>query len=169
MRLFLLLACLPLAACNASDDTRNPGADVYNLEAVDKEALDIAREKAAREAEEERIAEERAQAEANAAAENASIANATGATPAPSPAPVEDNRSAARFRCMDGTKIAVRFDPDNGRATVARGGKTLAVLQQERAASGIWYKGQGHELRGKGYDMTFTQPNLPPLACTTIR
>lgn len=167
MRLFLLLACLPLAACNASDDTRNPGADVYNLAAVDKEALDNAREKAAREAEEERIAEERAQAEANAVAENA----VEGATPAtePSPQPVADSRSAARYRCMDGTKIAVSFDPGKGRATVVRAGKTLAVLQQERAASGIWYKGQGHELRGKGYDMTFTQPNLPPLACTTIR
>ncbi|MDF7775160.1 MliC family protein [Sphingomonas sp. AOB5] len=160
MRLFLLLACLPLAACNASDDTRNPGADVYNLDAVDKEAMDT-RETAAREAEDKRLAEERAQAEANAAAENAMLENATVAE---APAPVN-----ARYRCMDGTKIAVRFNPANGRAAVARDGRVLAVLQQERAASGIWYKGNGHELRGKGDDLTFTQPNLPPIPCTVIR
>lgn len=92
----------------------------------------------------------------------------TAETPAPQPGDV-DNRSSARYRCIDGSKIAVSYDPDKGTATIMRGGKRLAVLRQERAASGIWYKGRGYELRGKGDDMTFTPPNLPPLPCAAIR
>jgi membrane-bound inhibitor of C-type lysozyme len=81
----------------------------------------------------------------------------------------EDNRSTARYRCIDGSKIAVSYDPDNGTATVVRAGKRLAVLKQERVASGIAYAGGGYALRGKGDDMDFTAPDLPPLPCTAIR
>ena len=41
----------------------------------------------------------------------------------PSPVPTEDNRSTARYRCMDGSRLVARFDPDNDRVTVSRGGK----------------------------------------------
>lgn len=80
-----------------------------------------------------------------------------------------DNRSTARYRCMDGSKISAAFDPDNRRVTVSRAGRRLAVLQQQRTASGIAYAGAGYELRGKGEAMTFTAPGMPPLACTAIR
>lgn len=80
-----------------------------------------------------------------------------------------DNRSTARYRCIDGSRMTVNYDPDKGTATIVRGGKRLAVLRQERTGSGIWYKGQGHELRGKGDDMSFTAPDMPPLPCTANR
>ncbi|MDV3457776.1 MliC family protein [Sphingomonas sp. HF-S4] len=88
---------------------------------------------------------------------------------APTPQPGEDNRSTARYRCMDGSRLVARFDPERDRVTVVRGGKALATLQGERVASGIRYTARGYELRGKGSDMTFTAPGLPPIACTVIR
>jgi len=86
----------------------------------------------------------------------------------PTPQPTEDNRSTARYRCMDGSRLVARFDPDNDRVTVSRGGKVLATLRGQRVASGIGYAGGGYELRGKGTNMTFTAPGQPPIACTAI-
>lgn len=87
----------------------------------------------------------------------------------PSPEQTVDNRSTARYRCIDGGRLVVRYDPDNGAATVLRAGKQLGVLTQQRVASGIAYSGGGYELRAKGNDMTFTAPGQPPLPCTVIR
>ena len=92
-----------------------------------------------------------------------------GPPPAPSPSATVENRSNARYRCIDGSRIAVAFDPDRGIATVSRAGKRLATLRQQRVASGISYAGGGYELRGKGDDLDFTAPGLPPLPCTAIR
>ena len=78
----------------------------------------------------------------------------------PAPAPV-----AASYRCVDGSRINVRFDNRADTATVRSAGKLIAVLKGRRPASGIWYAGSGYELRGKGRDAIFTQPKLPPLAC----
>jgi membrane-bound inhibitor of C-type lysozyme len=89
-------------------------------------------------------------------------------TPQPTPQATEDNRSTARYRCMDGSRLVARFDPDRDRVTVSRGGKTLATLRGQRVASGIHYAAGGYELRGKGKAMTFTAPGLPPIACTVI-
>ncbi|AQR74327.1 hypothetical protein BXU08_12300 [Sphingomonas sp. LM7] len=86
---------------------------------------------------------------------------------APAPQPSEENRSMARYRCMDGSRLVARFDRD--RVTVSRGGKQIASLREERVASGIRYTTKGYELRGKGDDMTFTAPGLPPIACRIIR
>ena len=92
---------------------------------------------------------------------------APGPVAAPSPATV-DNRSSARYRCMDGSRIVADFDPDNRTVTVSRAGKKLATLTQQRVASGISYASRGYELSGKGDDMTFTAPGQPPLPCTAI-
>lgn len=87
-------------------------------------------------------------------------------TATPAPRPTEDNRSVAQYRCDGGVRLTARFDPDNGTVTVLRGGERLGRLQQQRAASGIWYRGNGYELRGKGRGMTFTAPGAKPLSCT---
>lgn len=80
----------------------------------------------------------------------------------------EDNRSTARFRCVDGSRLVANFDPDNGKVAIRRGGKLIATLDQQRTASGIRYKANGYEFRGKGHAMTFTAPDMPPVACTAI-
>lgn len=79
-----------------------------------------------------------------------------------------DNRSTARYRCIDGSRLVAAFDPDNRSVTLSRGDKPLATLKQRRVASGIAYAGSGYELSGKGDDMTFTAPRQPPLPCTAI-
>jgi membrane-bound inhibitor of C-type lysozyme len=84
-------------------------------------------------------------------------------------APAVDNRSTARYRCMDGSKLVAAFDPDNRRVTLSRAGRTLATLRQQPGASGIAYAGSGYQFRGKGEAMTFTAPRMPPLACTATR
>lgn len=80
----------------------------------------------------------------------------------------DDNRSTARYRCIDGSRLVAAFDPDNRSVTVSRGGKPLATLKQQRVASGIAYAGGGYALSGKGDEMNFTAPRQPPLPCTAI-
>lgn len=76
---------------------------------------------------------------------------------------------SARYRCMDGSKIAVRFDNRRDSAAISRDGQALATLDGQRPASGIWYKKGSYELRGKGDAATLTTPGQPPIACTVIR
>ena len=97
---------------------------------------------------------------------SADIKPRPGEATTPAPQPTEDNRSIAQYRCDGGVRLTARFDPDRGRVTVLRGEERLARLQQQRAGSGIWYRGGGYELRGKGRDMTFTAPDAKPLSCT---
>jgi hypothetical protein len=87
-----------------------------------------------------------------------------------SPGGVEAPKAAnVRYRCMDGSKLAVRFDYPAGTAAVSRDGQALGVLVGQKPASGIWYKTGPVELRGKGDAATFTRPGQPPIACTAIR
>jgi membrane-bound inhibitor of C-type lysozyme len=75
----------------------------------------------------------------------------------------------ARYRCMDGSKFAVRFDNRRDTAAITRNGRPLATLDGQKPASGIWYKKGPYELRGKGDAATLTTPGQPPIACTVIR
>ena len=79
-----------------------------------------------------------------------------------------DNRSTARYRCIDGSRITAAFDPDKGIVTVTPRGARSVTLKQQRVASGISYTGGGYALSGKGDEMTFTGPRQPPLPCTAI-
>jgi membrane-bound inhibitor of C-type lysozyme len=76
---------------------------------------------------------------------------------------------SARYRCMDGTKFAVRFDNRADTAAIVSNGRPLATLDGQKPASGIWYKKGRYELRGKGDAATLTAPGQPPIACTVIR
>ena len=96
---------------------------------------------------------------------SADIKPRPGGTPTPvadAPAPAA---VAASYRCVDGSRINVRFDNRADTATVRSAGKLVAVLKDQRPASGIWYAAGGYELRGKGREAIFSQPKLPPLAC----
>src|SRR5262245_46336250 len=57
------------------------------------------------------------------------------------------------FQCEPGTSIAVTFDKDT--ATLDANGVS-ARLTQQRTGSGIHYTGGGHDLRGKGTELTWT-------------
>jgi membrane-bound inhibitor of C-type lysozyme len=161
MRL-LLLACCGLAAC-----TPGPGNDTLSAEdnaVINIDAIDSARDQGVA-APVPEPTDPPTPGIAGDIHDDGTPVNVA----APAPRPTVDNRSTARYRCIDGGRLVARFDPDNAQVTVLRGNKQLAVLTQQRAASGIAYSGGGYELRAKGYDMTFTAPGQPPIPCTVIR
>jgi membrane-bound inhibitor of C-type lysozyme len=88
--------------------------------------------------------------------------------PGETPPATVDNRSQARFRCIDGNRIVARFDPDKGQVMLLRAGRTI-ILKQQRMASGIRYSDGRTSFQGKGDNMTFEAPGQPPIACTVIR
>lgn len=73
--------------------------------------------------------------------------------------------ATARYRCVDGSRYVVRFDNRRDVATLIEDGRTLATMAGQRPASGIWYRGGGWELRGKGREATLTKPDGPALPC----
>lgn len=52
----------------------------------------------------------------------------------------------------DGKQLKMAFNNTKGTATVNLNGETIELVQ-ERAASGIWYKNDIYEFRGKGNDI----------------
>lgn len=52
----------------------------------------------------------------------------------------------------EGRKLELYFNNSNGTATLNFEGETIELVQQ-RSASGIWYKNETYELRGKGNDV----------------
>lgn len=71
----------------------------------------------------------------------------------------------ATYRCEDGTVLPARFDNAHGIVELTLPDGAAARLTQQRAASGIWYASEGHELRGKGREATITLGAAPPLSC----
>ncbi|HLW31285.1 MAG TPA: MliC family protein [Aequorivita sp.] len=56
----------------------------------------------------------------------------------------------------DGKELKMRFNNTKGTATLNFQGETIE-MKTERAASGIWYKNDLYELRGKGNDIQLTK------------
>lgn len=56
----------------------------------------------------------------------------------------------------DGKELKMTFNNTKGTATLDFQGETIE-MSQERAASGIWYKNEHYELRGKGNDIQLTR------------
>lgn len=72
----------------------------------------------------------------------------------------------AAYRCDDGTRFTVRFAADAAQVQWPDGKRVM--LPQQRAASGMWYAGKGYELRGKGNDATWTQPQKAATECKAV-
>jgi hypothetical protein len=72
----------------------------------------------------------------------------------------------ATLHCDDGRTVQVHFLRD--RAVLESEGVSVAMIQR-RAASGIWYAGNGQQLRGKGYDLTWTGRDGKAHACRDER
>jgi hypothetical protein len=78
----------------------------------------------------------------------------------------EEAENHALLRCDDGRAVQVHFL--GARAVLETGGVSVAMTQR-RAASGIWYAGGGQQLRGKGYDLTWTDASGKAHACRDER
>jgi archaellin len=56
----------------------------------------------------------------------------------------------------DGKKLVLTFNNTNGTTSLDFNGETIELVAQ-KAASGIWYKNDHYELRGKGNDIELTK------------
>ena len=56
----------------------------------------------------------------------------------------------------DGKTLDMTVDPIKGVATVNFNGETIEMMQ-EKSASGVWFKNDTYELRGKGNDLELTK------------
>ena len=56
----------------------------------------------------------------------------------------------------DGKTLDMTVDPIKGIATVNFNGETIEMMQ-EKSASGVWFKNDTYELRGKGNDLELTK------------
>lgn len=56
----------------------------------------------------------------------------------------------------NGNRLEIDYNNTNGTATVEFDGKTIE-LEVERSASGIWYRNDTYELRGKGNDLVLRE------------
>lgn len=101
---------------------------------------------------------------ANAAQQQWRIASAE-VLPDAAPQADQPQVLTARYDCANGARLIARFDEAEGTLTLRRGYQRIAVLDRQQAASGIWYKGEGGELRGKGDAATLTLAGEPPLEC----
>lgn len=69
------------------------------------------------------------------------------------------------FRCDDGSILSISFHDEE--ATVILPNGEIAVLAQQRAASGFWYASNRYELRGKGYEASWGPLDRPATQCRT--
>lgn len=65
---------------------------------------------------------------------------------------VDDDISKVTFTDKDGKVLELSINNTKGTATVLFNGETIEMAEQ-KAASGIWYKNDQYELRGKGNDL----------------
>lgn len=86
----------------------------------------------------------------------ASALSACANRPDPAPAPWgEAGPRRVAFACEGGVPIAITFAGET--ATLQAQGRTVQLARQV-VASGMHYVGGGHTLRGKGMEMTWTDP-----------
>ena len=71
------------------------------------------------------------------------------------------------FSCDDGTDFIADFVDQQVTLSIAAGPNV--TLQQQRAASGIWYRNGSYELRGKGNSASLRMPGQKhPANCAAL-
>lgn len=78
-------------------------------------------------------------------------------------------RIPARFACEDGSRLDLVFDHEKNAAVLRLPKGATAVLPWQKPDAGLWYSGQGYDLRGAGDEVTFTAPGQPATRCTQVR
>ena len=69
---------------------------------------------------------------------------------------IVDYVTTSSFSDKDGKKIELLFNKSNGTASFKFNGETIELVAQ-RTASGIWYKNEQYELKGKGENIELTK------------
>jgi membrane-bound inhibitor of C-type lysozyme len=73
------------------------------------------------------------------------------------------DQRTVRFVCEAGETITVVFTDGRARLTDPQG-RTFELAQRP-AASGVWYEGARHVLRGKGQEITWSFARMAPRTC----
>lgn len=91
----------------------------------------------------------------------------------PAPSPPENSLPAgmpamasANYSCADGSDFHIAFDNRAHTGTISGVGIESVMLVAQRTGSGIWYKGGGYTLRGKGNAADLTRPGKEQIRCT---
>ena len=69
---------------------------------------------------------------------------------------------AQNFTCDRSDSVRIAFAGDKAMLTA---GGTTATLMQEPTGSGFSYRGEGHDIRGKGPELTWTKPDGQTRSC----
>lgn len=72
------------------------------------------------------------------------------------------------YLCNNGERLSVDFDNPREMATVRNSKGEAVDLFQEQAASGLWYRASGYELRGEGVMATWTADGREPTDCRAV-
>ena len=72
------------------------------------------------------------------------------------------------YLCNNGERLSVDFDNPRAMATVRNSNGEAVDLFQERAASGLWYRASGYELRGEGVMARWTADGREPTDCRAV-
>ena len=72
------------------------------------------------------------------------------------------------YLCNNGERLSVDFDNPREMATVRNSNGEAVDLYRERAASGLWYRASGYELRGEGVMSTWTADGREPTDCRAV-
>lgn len=83
----------------------------------------------------------------------------------PRPITTPANTPTAHYSCAD-LRFTASFDNEADTVTLTLPGEAPVTLAGQRPASGIWYAGDGWELRGKGDAAMLTRPGGAPVNCT---
>ncbi len=75
----------------------------------------------------------------------------------------------SRFECEGGRRLDVSFNTTRQIALVKRSKAEPAELPSEHPASGMWYRGDGYELRGAGDTLNYTAPGAAKVKCEQVR
>jgi heat shock protein HslJ len=74
----------------------------------------------------------------------------------------QPSASAQNFICDRSDSVGIAFADERAVLTFAGG---TATLDQQPTGSGFRYVGSGHEIRGKGYELTWTKPDGATRSC----
>jgi predicted small lipoprotein YifL len=72
------------------------------------------------------------------------------------------------YLCNNGERLSVDFDNPREMATVRNSNGEAVDLFREQAASGLWYRASGYELRGEGVMASWTADGREPTDCRAV-
>jgi hypothetical protein len=72
------------------------------------------------------------------------------------------------YLCNNGERLTVDFDNPRAMATVRNSNGEAVDLYMERAATGLWYRASGYELRGEGVMAAWTADGRQTTDCRAI-